>query len=276
MPQIESLSLKHTPRSDHRFPIELELERFENQLRTIQLGLEILTSVCATLPDSEIPPEDGSDEDGDGEMEEKEGEEETDGEGDTDTQMATDETPKTSQPNLSRFAFLVPPLLSLIDPTHLSFPPPGSPSIHPPTTSALGAIHLCALECLNNLFLSLATSHRSLTDTEKSQGVTIWGTLWTVLEKVGNPRSAESTKEQKLFWEAAIGVLWGVSIVFKGAIVPEEAQVHLLMGLSDAYTGNDQMRVKLVGSLECLAQHPQSIGTNRVGYPLSFWPILLY
>jgi len=258
MPQIENLSLKHTPKSDDKSPIELEFERFENRLRTIQLGLEILTSVCATLPDSEIPPA------GDDGGEEEEEEIEMDSEEDADARMATDETPTASQPNLSQFTFLVPPLLSLIEPTHLSFPPPGSPSIHPPTTSALGAIHLCALECLNNLFLSLATSRRSLTDAEKAQGATIWSSLWATLDRVGDPRAAKSTKEQKTFWETAIGVLWGASIVFKGAIVPEEGQVELLTGLSNSYVGNDQMKVKLVGTLECLAQHPQSIGANRV------------
>lgn len=260
MPQIENLSLKHTPKSEHKSPIEVELECFENRLRTLQLGLEIFTSVCATLPDSEIPPED----DGAEEDEEEEEEEEMGGEEGTDAEMATDGTPNTSRSNISRLSSLVPPLLSLIEPTHLSFPPPGSPSIHPPTTSALGAIHLCALESLNNIFLSVATSHRSLTDVEKAQGATIWGSLWVALEKVGDPRAAESTKEQKVFWETAIGVLWGASIVFKGFIVPEEGQVQLLMNLSDMYTGNDQVKVKLVGTLECLAQHPHSIGANRV------------
>ena len=189
-----------------------------------------------------------------------------DPEEEADDRMSTDETPTPSQSNRSQFVFLVSPLLSLIKPTHLSFPPPGSPSIHPPTTSALGAIHLCALECLNNLFLSLATSHRSPTDTEKVQGTTIWDSLWAALEKVGDPRSAKMTKEQKLFWETAIGVLWGASIIFKGVIIPEEDQVQLLVSLCDACTGNDQMKVKFVGTLECLAQHPQSIGANRVRF----------
>lgn len=256
-PQIESLSLKNTPKSENKSPIELELERIENQLRTIQLGLEILTSVYATLPDSEIQPE------GDSEGREEQ-DEEMNGEEDVDAEMATEKPPTPSQSNPLRFAFLIPPLLSLMEPTPLSFPPPGSPSIHPPATSALGAIHLCALESLNNLFLSLATSHRSLTDAEKVQGTTIWGSLWAALEKVGDPRAAKSTKEQKAFWETAIGVLWGASNAFKGVITPEEDQVQLLMNLSDTYVGNDQMKVKLVGTLECLAQHPHSIDANRV------------
>ena len=254
---MESLSLKNKPKSDHKSSIELDLERFENRLRTIQLGLEILTSVCATLPDSEVPPEDDSSDEG-------EGDEEMDREKDADYRMATDEIPTPSQSNNSRFTSFISPLLPLIKPTHLSFPPPGSPSIHPPTTSALGAIHYSALECLNNLFLSLVTSPRFLTDTEKVRGTTIWNSLWTALEKVGDPRSAKITKEQKLFWETAIGVLWGVSIIFKGMIAPGEGQVQLLVNLSDACTGNDQMKVKFVGTLECLAQHPQTIGANRV------------
>ena len=264
MPQIESLSIKHTPKPDDRPPLDLDLERIENRLRTIQLGLEILTSVCATLPDPEILPE------GDPGDEAGKDEEEMDGEQATDDQMTTDNTPIPCQPNLFHLAFLIPPLLSLATPSHLSFPPPGAPSIHPPTTSALGAIHLCALECLNNLFLSLSTSNRSFTDSEKPQGLTIWNSLWTALKEAGDPRSPKLTKEQRLFWETAIGVLWSTSIVFKGVIVPEEEQVLLLMGLSGACTGNDQLKVKLVGTLECLAQHPQSIGANGVRLDLPF------
>lgn len=50
-PQIENLSFNHTPKSDHRTAIEIELEQLESKLRTVQLALEILTGTCATLPD---------------------------------------------------------------------------------------------------------------------------------------------------------------------------------------------------------------------------------
>ena len=50
-PPIEKLSLKNTPESDHKSQTELDLERLENRLRTVQLALEILTGACATLPD---------------------------------------------------------------------------------------------------------------------------------------------------------------------------------------------------------------------------------
>jgi len=52
-PQIENLSLNHTPKSDHKTAIEIELELLETKLRTVQLALEILTGTCATLPDPE-------------------------------------------------------------------------------------------------------------------------------------------------------------------------------------------------------------------------------
>ena len=48
---IENLSLQNTPKSDHKSQTELELERLENKLRTVQLSLEILTGACAALPD---------------------------------------------------------------------------------------------------------------------------------------------------------------------------------------------------------------------------------
>ena len=65
-PQIENMSLNHTPKSDHKTAVEVELELLESKLRTVQLALEILTGTCATLPDPEpdLPAnqEDGNEE----------------------------------------------------------------------------------------------------------------------------------------------------------------------------------------------------------------------
>ena len=65
---IENLSLKNTPKSDHKSETELNLEQSENRLRTVQLALEILTGVCATLPDpvSGISTDENDEEDPDG------------------------------------------------------------------------------------------------------------------------------------------------------------------------------------------------------------------
>lgn len=63
---MQTLSLKHGAKSDHRSTSEIELERLERRLRTIQQALEILTGICATLPDPEPELEaDGADEDDD-------------------------------------------------------------------------------------------------------------------------------------------------------------------------------------------------------------------
>lgn len=66
-PPIEKLSLNNTPKSDHKTEYEAELERLETTLRTVQLALEILTGVCATLPDPgpEAAEEEGAEEDED-------------------------------------------------------------------------------------------------------------------------------------------------------------------------------------------------------------------
>jgi len=64
-PPIEKLSLKHTPKSDYKSQIELDLEQSDNKLRTVQLALEILTGACATLPDlvSSISTDENDEED---------------------------------------------------------------------------------------------------------------------------------------------------------------------------------------------------------------------
>jgi hypothetical protein len=56
---------KGVPKPDHKTVAELELERLEGKLRTIQLALEILTGACATLPDPEmgVEEDEGDEED---------------------------------------------------------------------------------------------------------------------------------------------------------------------------------------------------------------------
>jgi hypothetical protein len=113
---------------------------------------------------------------------------------------------------------LVPVLLSLIYPTALSFPPLAAPSPHPPTTSALSAIHVSAMECLNNIFLSLATSRNPVVAADKEGGRKVWSDIWTTLAAVGTDTGLGQERRQEL-WEIAVGVLWGIGIVYKGTIV---------------------------------------------------------
>ncbi|KAF9469766.1 armadillo-type protein [Collybia nuda] len=261
-PQIEKLSLKNTPLSDHKSPSEMELERLEATLRTVQLALEILTGTCATLPDPEadaspeVPEDDGADDN-----------EEL--KNNSDVEM---EDVPAIPPSTSFFLSLVSPLLALLRPTSLSFPPLAAPSPHPPTTSALSAIHISALECLNNIFLSLATSPNPSVSADKNSGMKLWVDIWSALAAVGTETGPGQERRQE-FWEIAVGVLWGVGIVWKGILPPNDDQVQVLIQLCEA-TSDPRTRVKCIGTLECLAQHPESIDGNKTisNYLLSTLP----
>jgi hypothetical protein len=65
-PQLERLSLKNSPKSDHKSEIEIQLETLEARLRTVQLALEILTGASAVLPDPEPHPSTAEEEDNEG------------------------------------------------------------------------------------------------------------------------------------------------------------------------------------------------------------------
>lgn len=161
------------------------------------------------------------------------------------------------------FQSLLTPLLSLIQPTSLSFPPFSGPSSHPPTTSVLSAIHVSALECLNNIFLSMTSMSRSRPSFDPEIGRKIWEEIWLALTAVGTDFGGSGQEKRKELWEIGVGVLWGVGNAWKGTLLPKEDQVQLLMQFNDAAASNS-VRVKCIGTLECLAQHPDSINTNRV------------
>ncbi|OAX40891.1 ARM repeat-containing protein [Rhizopogon vinicolor AM-OR11-026] len=257
-PQLANLSLKGTPKSDHRSDTEVELERLENKLRTIQLALEILTGACATLPDPISEPQEGEldaeedDEDNDAELEE-----------DVTDNMTLDDVPLTNGATTTRhLPALVEPLITLTQPVRLSFPPAAGQSSHPPTTSVLSAIHVSALECLNNVFLSLSASPTAELSAASASGKQVWDGVWATLGSVGTEIARGQERKQEM-WEIGVGVLWGVGNIWKGSLVPNEEQVQLLIQLCNS-SSDPAVRVKCIGTLECLAQHPQSIDANRV------------
>ncbi|CAA7264820.1 unnamed protein product [Cyclocybe aegerita] len=251
-PQIENLSLK-APKSDHKTSIGIELEQLENKLRSVQLALEILTGVCATLPDPEpdLPANEEDVEDDDIEIDV----------GDIDMGEEP-EKPSNDSSSPSFLATLVAPLLALVQPTALSFPPLSSPSIHPPTTSALSAVHIGALECLNNIFLSLTTSPNPKIASDANSGLIVWNGIWSALGLIGTQTGLGQERRQEA-WEVAMGVLWGVGRVWKGSLTPDSEQVNLLIQLCNS-TSDPRLRVKCIGALECLAQNPSAIDANRI------------
>ncbi|KAI0686648.1 armadillo-type protein [Cytidiella melzeri] len=259
LPEMQKLSLINSPKTDHQSHTEVELAQLERKLRTVELALQILTGFCATLPEPE-PVEDGGDEDE--EYEDEVADEE-------DTKMLEDDVPPSSA-DISISASLpafVTSLLSLIQPTTLSFPPlEGGPSPHPPTTSALASIHICALECLNNVFLSIGASaqqQNAPSGADPSVGLAIWTQVWTALEAVGVNVDGPGQERRREMWEVAIGVLWGIAVVWKGVLVPDAGQVNILIQLCNA-ASNAGLKVKCIGTLECLAQHKDSIESNRL------------
>lgn len=126
-------------------------------------------------------------------------------------------TPDTGSSSPAFLTTLVVPLLALIQPTALSFPPLAAPSIHPPTTSALSAVHISALECLNNVFLSLTTSPNPSVTSDVKSGIDVWNRIWAALALVGTETGLGQERRQQM-WEITIGVLWGIGRVWLGSL----------------------------------------------------------
>lgn len=118
---------------------------------------------------------------------------------------------------------LVRSLLTLVQPTFLSFSSASDPSIHPPTTSALSAIHVNAFECLNNVFLSFSASPNAALAADEDAGRGVWSEIWAALLKVGLDTAPGQERKWEI-WEIAMGVLWGVGNIWKGKIVRDPIQ----------------------------------------------------
>ena len=56
--------------------------------------------------------------------------------------------------------------------------------------------------------------------------------------------------------------------VWKGSFEPQDEQVRVLMQLCDS-SSDERVRVRCVGTLECLAQYPTAIEQNKVCVILS-------
>lgn len=180
------------------------------------LALEILTGVCATLPDPDLEP--GVDEEVENEVFEDGAIDDGAMDETPDEPMTVDDAPEPSShtPNPPSFlSMLLEPLLLLIQPTELSF---SAPSPHAPTTSALSAIHIAAFECLSNAFLALAAAPGSAAS-EVQAGQRVWSAVWTALAGAGSPVEVAPGSARAAVWDVAVGVLWGVGTVWTGKIV---------------------------------------------------------
>ncbi|KAF8527379.1 ARM repeat-containing protein [Hysterangium stoloniferum] len=273
---VNKPSLQHAPGSDHKTSAERDLGYIEENLRVALLALEILTGMCAKLPEPEpvtgdIPGSKRVAED-----------EELDDEMELDEEKSIEEAIPTtngdsSEPRKSTnglLGTLSGPLVALVHPTALSFPPSATdPSRHPPTTSALSSIHVRALECLNNLFLAIdeaQTDGQASFSTQDKEGArALWDELWGALAKVGKVVSggkivaSRGLERKREIWEIAMGALWGVARVSRGYLIPDAEQVQALIEFCDAVE-EDMTKVKCIGTLECLAQNTEAIEANKI------------
>ncbi|CCO32726.1 hypothetical protein BN14_06789 [Rhizoctonia solani AG-1 IB] len=64
---------------------------------------------------------------------------------------------------------------------------------------------------------------------------------------------------------AALGVLWGLARLARGALVPRKEQVELLVQVADSTQADEQVQVKCVGILGSLAQNTGEVEVNKVG-----------
>jgi hypothetical protein len=133
--------------------------------------------------------------------------------------MALDDVSMTnSATTTSHLPALVEPLIALIQPVKLSFPPAAGQSLHPPTTSVLSAIHVSAFECLNNIFLSLSASRTAELAAASASGKQVWDGVGAALGSVGTDIARGQERKQEM-WEIGVGVLWGVGNIWKGSLV---------------------------------------------------------
>ncbi|CAE6406722.1 unnamed protein product [Rhizoctonia solani] len=276
--QNNSLKFAKLPKSDDKSPAEVVLERIERRLRVLQLSLEILTGVCAQLPDPESVPEEVEDEDEDEDADMDQGEElesEIIQNGEDVAPMDEEppflSSPEVDQNSIKLLTTLTPLLLSLSTPTSMSFPPSSATATitteptHLPTTSALTAVHISALECLSNLLLSFPTSDTGPVNPVTAEvAVTAWPRAWTTLTASIN---APSTTDRRMELSvAALGVLWGLARLARGVLAPRKEQVELLVQVADSTQANEQVQVKCVGILGSLAQNTGEIEMNKVGF----------
>ncbi|KAG8879415.1 hypothetical protein FRB97_001642 [Tulasnella sp. 331] len=270
------LSLQHIPDHDHKTPVILELDDIENRLRTVELALEIMTSVCAKLPDPKpgLADDRGEEDDeimGNSQAEDADGyddanEEENDDEIILDEDRDTTPT-KLNPKTVSLLRSLTRPLLLLSHPTLLSFTRPGSPPIHPPTTSILSRIHIHALECLNNLFIGLDPEETALPEGTAKEAVVIWKEMWNILSRsVGKQKEwmvGTGVETRREMWEVGVGVLWGLARIAKDELVPDLEQVQALIEFSE-FSEDEMIKAKCIGTLSGLAQHRDAIEINKI------------
>lgn len=251
----ESVPVQKDIKTDHRPPAALKLERVERALQAVTLALEILTGLCAGLEDAVEEEGDASD----AEMEDAQDDETLIAAGRDPANAGTPAAPtKVNSAGLPRLLSVLPErLVKLATLTPLSLPPADDASPHPPTTAALSALHLRALEALNNLLLSTAAA---VQNGEKLDvpAQELWNALFPILRAEGAPAADASARGQefrKAIQEAALGCLWGCARSSPASLSPSAAEEELLTQVVGSPMSTDT-QVRAIETLASLAARP--------------------
>ncbi|RGB33642.1 armadillo-type protein [Rhizophagus diaphanus] len=276
--RVSDFVTKH-PKDDLPTAEEEKLISINSKLMILQLALELLAKICLEC----------FSQDNDNLQDEMQNDDEieiNDSFKENKTMDIDDQVSNTHDPSLlngpehiilNAFATdIISDLIRLSKPTSLSYPEQLGhnvipvKSVVPTITESLAMVHLRAVECMNNFFLTMVdiveekwwfTKHR---DAAKY--------TWTRLVELANQVAGKGIKVgaedpgQKMrgtVLEALIGCLWTLARGLNGDMPLAENQIQSFIQCYKS-TVSESMRVKLIGTLGVIAKRQNAIEDNKL------------
>nr|CAG8455031.1 5151_t:CDS:10 [Entrophospora candida] len=169
---------------------------------------------------------------------------------------------------------ILPALIRLAAPTKLSFQEQMGPNVMPPPTiapiitSSLAIIHLRAIECMNNFFLSMIDFEDKVwydqhKDDVKQLSITLIDLANQVAGKGVKVGAEDPGQEMRgSILEALVGCLWTLARGLDGYPF-SEAQIETFI-VSYHHSISDSMRVKIIGTLGVVARRQNAVKENKI------------
>ncbi|EOR03658.1 hypothetical protein E3P92_02236 [Wallemia ichthyophaga] len=292
LPQVSTKQNKNS--TDHKSNEEKRLDEIELVLIALQSSLDVLTGYCSQIPDDDF--EINQDEEDQNEDMEEDMEENIDAIIEGDSNMQDNEI-KDTQPVAttsiipSSLVKLFGPeialhegLIKLAFPTNMSLLRTGlsARSPHPPTTAHLSAVHLRALEALQNLLLSLARYAPSPSSPTSDNEAQAWSELkqqlkpalsqlWNKLFELGQAIEPCEMNDFTIKTQSArfgcidnlVGCMLGVSKVLGEDLILQSSEIAALTSIYRSTT-SDALKSKVIGTLGSLARRQDAIEDNRL------------
>ncbi|CAH1758824.1 13143_t:CDS:10 [Entrophospora sp. SA101] len=170
---------------------------------------------------------------------------------------------------------ILPALIRLAAPTKLSFQEQMGPNVMPPPTiapiitSSLAIIHLRAIECMNNFFLSMIDFEDKFwydqhKDDVKQLSITLIDLANQVAGKGVKVGAEDPGQEMRgSILEALVGCLWTLARGLDGYVPFSEAQIETFI-VSYHHSISDSMRVKIIGTLGVVARRQNAVKENKI------------